>query len=210
MRFDDAFDGVLLAYEIKFQDKAAKILPGIVPYFGVRVKAKLLIFSPKPEMLLEGKVVKLGRESIHVIVLGFSSAVITSEDVREEFRYKIKHDKEVFVSTSYRKHVIKVGTILRFSVKSFDEEMLHISGSLIPEDTGCIRWLYRHTTDGLLHEHVTQGSSEIERTSKKHKGKSKEMSLQEQDSVEVSGRSNMSMINSDRPHKSKKRRIYDS
>lgn len=37
----------------------------------------------------EGKVVKLGKESIHVIVLGFSSAAIMLEDIREEFRYKI-------------------------------------------------------------------------------------------------------------------------
>jgi len=36
----------------------------------------------------EGKVVKLTQTSIHVIVLGFSSAVITDEDVRKEFKYK--------------------------------------------------------------------------------------------------------------------------
>lgn len=28
------------------------------------------------------------RESIHVIVLGFSSAVIVDEDIRDEFKYK--------------------------------------------------------------------------------------------------------------------------
>lgn len=31
---------------------------------------------------------KLTQESIHVIVLGFASAVINSEDIREELRYK--------------------------------------------------------------------------------------------------------------------------
>jgi len=30
----------------------AKILNGLVPYFGVRVHANLLIFSPKPDMIL--------------------------------------------------------------------------------------------------------------------------------------------------------------
>lgn len=32
---------------------------------------------------------KLSQQSIHVIVLGFSSAIITEEDIREEFKYKI-------------------------------------------------------------------------------------------------------------------------
>lgn len=36
----------------------------------------------------EGKVVKLTPESIHVIVLGFASAVIIDEDIREEFEYR--------------------------------------------------------------------------------------------------------------------------
>lgn len=33
--------------------------------------------------------VKLSQQAIHVIVLGFSSAVIIEEDVPKEFRYKI-------------------------------------------------------------------------------------------------------------------------
>lgn len=36
----------------------------------------------------EGKVVKLRQESIHVIVLGFASAVITYEDIRDEFKHR--------------------------------------------------------------------------------------------------------------------------
>ncbi|KAL8120208.1 hypothetical protein AgCh_017380 [Apium graveolens] len=40
-------------------------------------------------MLLEGKVVKLRQQAIHVTVLGFSSAVIIEEDIPKEFRYKI-------------------------------------------------------------------------------------------------------------------------
>ena len=34
------------------------------------------------------RVVKVTQGSIHVIVLGFSSAVITDEDIRDEFVYK--------------------------------------------------------------------------------------------------------------------------
>lgn len=50
--YDELFDGVLLAHKISFRSKHAKILPGLIPYFGVKVRAKLLIFSPKPNMLL--------------------------------------------------------------------------------------------------------------------------------------------------------------
>lgn len=44
------------------------------------------IFFP-PKCLSEGKVVRLTQASIHVIVLGFSSAIITDQDIREEFNY---------------------------------------------------------------------------------------------------------------------------
>ncbi|TYI08658.1 hypothetical protein ES332_A09G015300v1 [Gossypium tomentosum] len=130
-KFNETFDG-------------AKILSGVHPYFGLRLKANLLLFSPKPDMLLEGKVVKLSQESIHVIVLGFSSAIITAENIRGEFKYRTKDKEELFASKSHKRHVIKVGTMIRFLVKSFDEEILHIIGSLISAHTGSIRWLDRH------------------------------------------------------------------
>lgn len=36
----------------------------------------------------EGKVVKVGRDSIHAVVLGFASAAILIEDIRDEFKIK--------------------------------------------------------------------------------------------------------------------------
>ncbi|XP_056177329.1 uncharacterized protein LOC115693123 isoform X2 [Syzygium oleosum] len=116
-QFSEIFDGVLLAYDVDIVDTNAKIVHDILPYSGMRLKAKLLLFSPKPNMLLEGKVVKLTPESIHVIVLGFASAVIIDEDIREEFEYRTKHGKEVYHSKAHRRHVIKVGTMIRFLVK---------------------------------------------------------------------------------------------
>ncbi|KAH7523532.1 hypothetical protein FEM48_Zijuj06G0021300 [Ziziphus jujuba var. spinosa] len=145
--FNENFDGVVLAYEFNILDKNAKILIGIHPFFGVRLKAKLLLFSPKPDMLLEGKVVKLSQGSIHLIVLGFSSATIIDEDIREEFLFKTKHEEEIFISKFHKRHVIKIGNMLRFLVKSFDEEILHISGSLVPPHTGSIWWLDRHSKE---------------------------------------------------------------
>ncbi|XP_048130796.1 DNA-directed RNA polymerase I subunit rpa43-like isoform X3 [Rhodamnia argentea] len=134
-QFSEIFDGVLLAYDVDIVDQNAKIIQVIQPSSGVRLKAKLLLFSPKPNMSLEGRVVKLTPESIHVIVLGFASAVIIDEDIREEFEFRTdlnsvlkgimavsthilqKHGKEVFRSKAHSRHVIKVGTVIRFLVK---------------------------------------------------------------------------------------------
>ncbi|KAJ8762194.1 hypothetical protein K2173_007349 [Erythroxylum novogranatense] len=146
-RYSETFDGVILAYAVNTPNKRGRILSGVHPYFAVGLQAKLLIFSPKPEMLLEGKVVKIVRESIHVIVLGFSSAIITNGDIRDEFRFKKKHGEGVYVSRYHKKHAIKVGTVIRFVVKSLDEEILHISGSLTPPHTGSARWLIKHFED---------------------------------------------------------------
>lgn len=146
-KFNETFDGVLLAYDVISLDKKAKILPGVVPYFGLRLKANLLLFSPKPDMLLEGKVLKLSQESIHIIILGFSSAIITADNIRGEFKYKTKDEEQFFASRSHKRHVIKVGTMIRFLVKSFDEEILHIFGSLMPAHTGSIRWLDRNSDE---------------------------------------------------------------
>ncbi|KAL0325845.1 UNVERIFIED_CONTAM: hypothetical protein Sradi_5153800 [Sesamum radiatum] len=139
--YSETFEGVVLAYDPNICSNLAKILPGIHPYFGVKLKARLLLFNPKPDMVVEGEVVKITPQSIHAVVLGFSSAFIADEDIRDDFKHKIKRGKEVYVSRTHKKHKIKVGTILRFIVKSFDEEILHISGSLVADHTGCARWL---------------------------------------------------------------------
>ncbi|BAT83487.1 hypothetical protein LR48_Vigan03g036100 [Vigna angularis] len=139
--FSEIVDGVVLAYDVNSLDTCAKILSGVHPYFGVRLKVNFLLFSPKPNTLLEGKVVKLTEDSIHVVVLGFSAAVIAEKDIREEFVWKMKKGHEVYASRSNKRHVIKVGTMIRFLVKSFDEEILHVYGSLIPDHTGSIHWL---------------------------------------------------------------------
>ncbi|CAJ1824511.1 unnamed protein product [Sphenostylis stenocarpa] len=139
--YSEIADGVVLAYDINSLDTCAKILPGVFPYVGVKLKVNFLLFSPKPNTLLEGKVVKITQEFIHVVVLGFSAAVIAEKDIREEFVCKMKKGQEVYASRSNKRHVIKVGTMIRFSVKSFDEEILHVYGSLIPDHTGSIYWL---------------------------------------------------------------------
>lgn len=95
-------------------------------------------------MYLEGKVVKVGREFVHAVVLGFASAAVSVEDIRGEFRYRDRSGDGVFASRVHRRHRIGVGSVVRFVVKSFDEDVLHISGSLMPGDTGCVRYLCKY------------------------------------------------------------------
>ncbi|KAL4571661.1 hypothetical protein LXL04_018424 [Taraxacum kok-saghyz] len=160
-KFNETFDGVLLAYSASTKDEVAKILPGLNPYFGVKLQAQLLLFYPKPDMLLEGKVVKLAQHCMHIVVLGFSSATIIEEDIREEFSYKSKNGKQMFGSTVNKSHKIETGSIVRFVVKSFDEEILHISGSLIPSHTGSVSWLDKHSEEAHT-ESNTKKRKEVE------------------------------------------------
>jgi len=51
-RFSEIVDGVVLAYDVNSLDTCAKILPGVHPYFGVKLKVNFLLFSPKPNTLL--------------------------------------------------------------------------------------------------------------------------------------------------------------
>jgi len=52
-------------------------------------------------LVSEGKVVKLTQESIHVVVLGFSAAVIAEKDIREEFVWKMVSLVWLLVSTCF-------------------------------------------------------------------------------------------------------------
>uniref|UniRef100_A0A0A9D5H2 DNA-directed RNA polymerase subunit n=1 Tax=Arundo donax TaxID=35708 RepID=A0A0A9D5H2_ARUDO len=235
--YEDRFDGVLLAHEVKIlsekdlkdekavkgeksvkdekavedekavKDKKAvegekvkfraKILNGLVPYFGVPVEATLLLFSPQPDMLLEGKVEMLGKESIHAIVLGVFSVAIMSEDIREKFKFKRKGDGGKFVSRSDKQHVIKRGSMIRFYVKRVDTEMnCHITGSLIPPHTGCMWWLSIHDPEY---------ASEI--NSGRRMSRDIEMKVEQNEQEHRALNNEDSVVKSARPHKSRKRSV---
>ncbi|XWS25882.1 hypothetical protein CRYUN_Cryun27aG0105900 [Craigia yunnanensis] len=159
--FNETFDGVLLAFDVNILDKQANILSGVHPYFGFRLKANLLLFSAKPDMVLEGKVVKLSQESIHVIILGFSSAIITAENIRRDLKYKTAERRRVTICQQISQAACHKGwnhdpffsqeslclgsaCFMLTNVLFFDEEILHIVGSLMPAHTGSIRWLDRN------------------------------------------------------------------
>ncbi|NP_001143999.1 hypothetical protein Zm00014a_032614 [Zea mays] len=212
----DRFDGVLLMHEVSFligKDKEGKpiyersdrndqiaepvsygkIMNGLVPYFSVQVHATLLLFSPQPDMILEGMVEMLGKESIHAIVLGVFSVAIMSEDIK--FKFKWKSDGGKFVSLTDKKHVIERGTMIRFSVKRVDTEMsCHITGSLIPPHTGCMRWLSVH--DPKYASELKSGESRSRDTSIKIEQNEQEHRILKNED---------GMVKSERPYKSRKR-----
>ncbi|KAG2629698.1 probable DNA-directed RNA polymerase I subunit RPA43 [Panicum virgatum] len=172
----------------------AKILNGLVPYFGVRVHANLLIFSPKPDMILEGKVETLRKGSIHAVILGIFSVAIMSDDISEKFKFRRKSDGGRFVSRSDRQHVITRGTMIRFFVKGVDTEMnCHITGSLIPPHTGSMDWLSVHDAEyaAEINGRSRDDSNKIEQNEQEHR------ILKNEDS----------MVKSERTHKSRKRSI---
>uniref|UniRef100_A0ACD5W5I9 Uncharacterized protein n=1 Tax=Avena sativa TaxID=4498 RepID=A0ACD5W5I9_AVESA len=116
--YEERFDGVLLPHEFSLEGVKSQ-MNGLIPYFGVPVHAKLLLFSPQPDMILEGKVEMLGKESIHVIVLGLFSAAIMSNEIPEKFKFKRRGGSGKFISQSEKLNVIKKGSMIRFSVKSY-------------------------------------------------------------------------------------------
>lgn len=54
-RFNEIFGGVLLAYDIQIVGKDAPLLQDIHPFVRIGLTGKLLVFSPKTNMLLGRK-----------------------------------------------------------------------------------------------------------------------------------------------------------
>uniref|UniRef100_A0ACD5VG52 Uncharacterized protein n=1 Tax=Avena sativa TaxID=4498 RepID=A0ACD5VG52_AVESA len=193
--YEDRFDGVLLAHEVEVESDKAKIMDGLVPYFGVPVHASMLLFSPQPGMILEGKVEMLGKGSIHAIVLGVFSAAIISDDISETFRFKRRRDGGKFVSKSDKGHEIRKGSMIRFSVKRVDTEMnCHITGSLVPPHTGSMLWLSVH--DAEYASEINSG-----------KRKSRDISMKTEHDVQnhTAVNNEDAVMNSERPRKHRKR-----
>jgi len=204
LRYNEEFDGVVLAYfDLKICNWTAKILNGLSPYLSLKLKAKLLLFSPKPGMLLEGKVNKVEKDYIGVIVLGIFNAAIACTDIREEFCYQENVDGIPIWASTSDNHVIRLGSKIKFSVKSVQEEsFLDICGSLKPPDTGCVDWLLSPLEDK---------SDFLEVKRKKHKKeKSREMRKEKiDDEVKDSGTAKQEIHSNhyhEREHKQRSKR----
>ncbi|CAK9882167.1 unnamed protein product [Sphagnum jensenii] len=86
--YNEEFEGVVLVYlDPKIQGPTANILSGLSPYFHVQLKGSFLLFSPKIGMLVEGKVNKVEKDYLGVVVLGLFNAAIGIADIREDLYY---------------------------------------------------------------------------------------------------------------------------
>ncbi|BFI32609.1 DNA-directed RNA polymerase I subunit RPA43 [Marchantia polymorpha subsp. ruderalis] len=144
LKFNEEFDGVVLGYlKPKIIGQSARILAGLTPYFHVNLTAKLLIFSPSPGMLIEGKVNKIEKDYIGVVVLGLFNAAIGVSDIREDLYYDENPQGRAWVSESDERHSIRLGSTIRFAVKSLQEteHIIDLCGSLADPKTGCVNWI---------------------------------------------------------------------
>ncbi|TVU33957.1 hypothetical protein EJB05_15774 [Eragrostis curvula] len=188
----------------KQENIKGKILNGLVPYFGVPVQATLLLFSPQPNMMLEGTVEMLGKESIHAIVLGVFSAAIMSDDIHEKFKFKRdQHDGLLKCIVQQSSYIIFFMHNVTAEIQSnntsedfmVDTEMnCHITGSLIPPHTGSMLWLSLHDDE------YASGINGDKR-------RSRDINIKvDQDEQEYGKVDNKGGVrNSERPHKSRKR-----
>ncbi|KAH7432446.1 hypothetical protein KP509_07G022900 [Ceratopteris richardii] len=126
----------------EFKSRLIPFCFGLSPYFKVNLTANLLTFSPKMGMFLEGKVNKIEEDYIGVLVLGLFNAAIGVTDIRNGFHF-FKKDLQGSWVNEMERHIIKLGSVIRFSVKSVEEkdEFLDLSGSLMPKETGSLEWL---------------------------------------------------------------------
>ncbi|CAM6099528.1 unnamed protein product [Calypogeia fissa] len=149
LRFNEQFEGVILAYlSPKLVGHTAKILSGLNPYFHVTLTAKLLLFSPAPGMKIEGKVNKIEKDYIGVVVLGLFNTTIGVDDIRDDLEYSTTHHLgRAWISKIDNRHIIELGSLIRFSVKSLQEteHIIDICGSLSDNDTGSVDWLDQHS-----------------------------------------------------------------
>lgn len=145
LRFNEHFEGSVLAHsDTKIQGRTAIILEGLTPYFCVRLTTTLLLFSPKVGIFVEGKVNKVEEDYLGVVVLGLFNAAIGSSDIRNGLVYCEGIDgTRAWMNENDERHCIKIGSSIRFSVKSFqeNEEIVDLTGALLGPQTGCVEWL---------------------------------------------------------------------
>ncbi|CAM6018645.1 unnamed protein product [Sphagnum balticum] len=183
LRYNEEFEGVVLAYlDPKIQGRTANILSGLSPYFHVQLKASFLLFSPKIGMLVEGKVNKVEKDYLGVVVLGLFNAAIGIADIREDLYYDDSGGMKAWQSESDHQHSIGLGSNIRFIVKSVQEteEIIDLCGSLQAVHTGCVKWLDRLTMATRREETSSPQSRPLENGQKKskHKQTTKEESRQ--------------------------------
>lgn len=96
------------------------------------------------------------------MVLGLFNAAIGITDIRDGFRFSEENSVErAWVGDSTEQHVIKLGTLIRFFVKSVQEkeDFLDIAGSLEPTNTGSVDWLAHFNVANSRKDHKQKRKS---------------------------------------------------
>ncbi|KAG0604519.1 hypothetical protein M758_10G177500 [Ceratodon purpureus] len=181
VRFNEHFDGSVLAHsDTKIQGRTAAILEGLSPYFCVRLTTTLLLFTPKVGFFVEGKVNKVEEDYLGVVVLGLFNAAIGSSDIRSELVYCEGEDgTKVWMNESDDRHCIQIGSLIRFSVKSVqeNEEIVDLTGALLAPQTGCVKYLALESKDRVKVENTHRISDNGEKRSKHKESRNAEESI---------------------------------
>lgn len=152
-KYSEEFGGVVLAYlQPKVVGRDCKVLSGLYPFFHLKVTASMLIFCPKSGMKLDGKVNKLEKDHLGVLVLDVFNVSIAITDIRDDLRFQGTEDdppntERAWVSKADSMHAIRLGSFITFTVKSVQEaeQFIEITGSLQSPNTGCCSWLARRS-----------------------------------------------------------------
>jgi len=87
---------------------------------------------------------KVEEDYLGVVVLGLFNAAIGFSDIRNELVFGEGVDgTKAWISEFDDRHLIKIGSLIRFSVKSVqeNEEIVDLTGALIGPQTGCVKYL---------------------------------------------------------------------
>ncbi|OEL25102.1 hypothetical protein BAE44_0013878 [Dichanthelium oligosanthes] len=170
----------------------AKILNGLVSYFGVQVHANLLLFSLQPDMTLhckstsKGRLKCSGRSQFMPLYWGFFSVAIMSEDICEKFKFR---------RGGYRMNC-------------------HITGSLISPHTGS---MHTHAFMILLKIYLNPFSlfklcdnkCAVQIFSIQRRSRDISTKIEQNEQEHRILKNEESMAKSERPHKSRRRSIGD-
>ncbi|KAJ7299018.1 hypothetical protein O6H91_Y323700 [Diphasiastrum complanatum] len=154
--------------------ESIRFCQGLLHIFHVGLTANILLFSPTAGMRVEGKVNKIEKDYIGVLTMGIFNAALSVMDIRDDLYFEELPHERIWTSKTDHQHVIKLGSMLSFVIKSVQEtgEFLDISGSLCSPDTGCLDWISglnepRHVLNDL--ENRIESSKEKRKKEKKRR-----------------------------------------
>jgi hypothetical protein len=151
LKYDQALGGVLVAFwNIKLADSAAIVLETDPAYVIVYCSATLLVFKFEVMDKLVGKVNKVGKDHLGMVVMDAFNVSVTQKNMGNKYVYsgllnawKTKDNQEA--GQKKRKNndnqdVIKEGSYVAFQVESINDEngYFSVEGSISSTGTGLV------------------------------------------------------------------------